>query len=408
MSWQNKEQQVAVDRSTRPSPTGPQGWWLSLRQLLSVLDGPFIALFAGIAALSCLMMYSAGFDFDGRFLDHFRNLVLAFVIMWAVAYVSPSQLQRVAVPLFILGVLLLLAVAVAGDTSKGARRWLNIGITRIQPSELMKIAMPMMLAWLVHRYEGLRNVGQWTVAVLLLLIPTALILAQPDLGTALLVFAAGLFVLFFAGLSWRLVLIALGAGCIGVLGLIIFGDAACADGVDWFGFREYQRQRVCTLIDPMRDPLGKGFHIIQSVIAVGSGGLFGKGWMQGTQTHLEFIPERTTDFLFAAYAEEFGLMGNGFLLALYAGLILRGLWIAIGAPTLFSRLLAGAISLTIFNYAFVNMGMVTGILPVVGVPLPWMSYGGTAMVTLGFGAGILLSIARTRSQTVQGFVLQRQ
>lgn len=399
---------MAVDRATRPSPTGPQGWWLNLRQLLSVLDGPFIALFAGIAALSCLMMYSAGFDFDGRFFDHFRNLALAFVIMWAVAYVPPSQLQRVAVPLFILGVLLLLAVAVAGDTSKGARRWLNIGITRIQPSELMKIAMPMMLAWLVHRYEGLRNSGQWAVALLLLLIPTGFILAQPDLGTALLVFAAGLFVLFFAGLSWRLVLIALGAGCVGVLGLIIFGDAACADGVDWFGFREYQRQRVCTLIDPMRDPLGKGFHIIQSVIAVGSGGLFGKGWMQGTQTHLEFIPERTTDFLFAAYAEEFGLMGNAFLLALYAGLILRGLWIAIGAPTLFSRLLAGAISLTIFNYAFVNMGMVTGILPVVGVPLPWMSYGGTAMVTLGFGAGILLSIARTRSQTVQGFVLQRQ
>jgi rod shape determining protein RodA len=195
---------------------------------------------------------------------------------------------------------------------------------------------------------------------------------------------------------------------IGVIGLIIFGDAACADGVNWPGLREYQRQRVCTLIDPMRDPLGKGFHIIQSVIAVGSGGHFGKGWMQGTQTHLEFIPERTTDFIFAAYSEEFGLLGNLLLVALYAGLILRGLWIAIGAPTLFSRLLAGAISLTIFNYAFVNMGMVTGILPVVGVPLPWMSYGGTAMVTLGFGAGILLSIARTRSQTVQGFVLQRQ
>lgn len=399
---------MPADRPIRPTPSGPVGWWRSLRQFFSVLDGPFISLFLAIAALSCLIVFSAGYDFQGRFLDHLRNLLLAFFIMWAVAYISPTQLQRVAVPLFVLGVLLLLAVAVAGDTSKGARRWLNIGITRIQPSELMKIAMPMMLAWLVHKYEGLRNLRQWIVAIALLLIPTGFILAQPDLGTALLVFAAGLFVLFFAGLSWRLVFVVLGLAVIGVIGLIIFGDAACADGVNWPGLREYQRQRVCTLIDPMRDPLGKGFHIIQSVIAVGSGGLFGKGWMQGTQTHLEFIPERTTDFIFAAYSEEFGLLGNLLLVALYAGLILRGLWIAIGAPTLFSRLLAGAISLTIFNYAFVNMGMVTGILPVVGVPLPWMSYGGTAMVTLGFGAGILLSIARTRSQTVQGFVLQRQ
>lgn len=399
---------MPADRPVRPTPGGITGWWLTLRQFFSVLDGPFMSLFLAVAALSCLIVFSAGYDFQGRFLGHLRNLLIAFCIMWAVAYVSPTQLQRVAVPLFVLGVLLLLAVAVAGDTSKGARRWLNIGITRIQPSELMKIAMPMMLAWLVHRYEGLRNLCQWAVAIAVLLIPTGFILAQPDLGTALLVFAAGLFVLFFAGLSWRLVFVVLGLAVIGVIGLIIFGDAACADGVNWPGLREYQRQRVCTLIDPMRDPLGKGFHIIQSVIAVGSGGLFGKGWMQGTQTHLEFIPERTTDFIFAAYSEEFGLLGNFLLVALYAGLILRGLWIAIGAPTLFSRLLAGAISLTIFNYAFVNMGMVTGILPVVGVPLPWMSYGGTAMVTLGFGAGILLSIARTRSQTVQGFVLQRQ
>ena len=376
--------------------------------MVAVLDGPFMSLFLGVAALSCLILYSAGNDFDGRFAGHIRNLVIAVAIMWVVAHISPSVIQRVAVPLFVLGLLLLVAVAIAGDVSKGARRWLNIGITRIQPSEIMKIAMPLMLAWLVHKYEGLRNARQWAVAVMILLVPTAFILAQPDLGTAILVFSAGLFVLFFAGLSWRLVFIVLGIVVVGVLGLILFGDAACADGVSWPGLREYQRQRVCTLLDPMRDPLGKGFHIIQSVIAVGSGGLFGKGWMQGTQTHLEFIPERTTDFLFAAYSEEFGLLGNMLLLALYAGLILRGLWIAIGAPTLFSRLLAGAISLTIFNYAFVNMGMVTGVLPVVGVPLPWMSYGGTAMVTLGFGAGILMSIARTRSQTVQGFVLQRQ
>jgi rod shape determining protein RodA len=380
---------------------------MQLRPLVVVLDGPFISLFLGIATLSCLIQFSAGYDFDGRFIGHIRNLGIAVMIMWVVAHITPAQFERVALPLFIFGVLLLLAVALVGDVSKGARRWLNVGVTRIQPSELMKIAMPMMLAWLVHRYDGLRTARQWVSALLILGIPTAFILAQPDLGTAILVCAAGLFVLFFAGISWRLVFAALGVLVLIVLGLIIFGDAACADGIRWPGLHEYQRQRVCTLIDPMRDPLGKGFHIIQSVIAVGSGGIFGKGWMQGTQTHLEFIPERTTDFVFAAYSEEFGLLGNALLLALYAGLILRGLWIAIGAPTVFSRLLAGAISLTIFNYAFVNMGMVAGVLPVVGVPLPWMSYGGTAMVTLGFGAGILMSIARTRSQTVQGFVLSR-
>ncbi len=389
-------------------PRGWRGIWVRLQPWIAVLDGPFMMFFLGIVFLSCLTLYSAGHDFDGRFAGHIRNLGIAVLIMWAVAHVSPGQIQRIAVPLFITGVLLLIAVALVGDVSKGARRWLNIGVTRIQPSELMKIAMPMMLAWLVHRMEGLCTVQHWILALLLLGVPTALILAQPDLGTAILVFSAGLFVLFFAGLPWRLVLIALGVGVAGVLVLVIFGDAACADGINWPGLREYQRQRVCTLLDPMRDPLGKGFHIIQSIIAVGSGGIFGKGWMQGTQTHLEFIPERTTDFLFAAYSEEFGLLGNLLLVALYGGLILRGLWIAIGAPTLFTRLLAGAISLTIFNYAFVNMGMVTGVLPVVGVPLPWMSYGGTAMVTLGFGAGILMSIARTRSQTVQGFVMQRQ
>jgi rod shape determining protein RodA len=365
-------------------------------------------MFLGIMLMSSMILYSAGFDFPGRFTSHLRNLLVALVIMWLVAHLSPSHLQRIALPVFVGGLLLLLAVAVAGDVSKGARRWLNIGITRIQPSEVMKIAMPLMLAWLVHKYDGLKTARHWALALLILAVPTGLILAQPDLGTAILVASAGVFVLFFAGLSWRLVFAALAVLIVGVTVLIAFGDAACAPGINWPGLHEYQRQRVCTLLDPMRDHLGKGFHIIQSVIAVGSGGLFGKGWMQGTQTHLEFIPERTTDFVFAAYSEEFGLLGNLLLLSLYAGLILRGLWIAIGAPTLFSRLLAAAISLTIFNYAFVNMGMVTGILPVVGVPLPWMSYGGTAMVTRGLGAGILMSIARTRSKTVQGFVLQRQ
>jgi len=389
-------------------PKGFNGFWQRLRPIFSVLDGPFMGMLAGIMVLSCLIIYSAGGDFEGRFTSHLRNLGLALLITWLVAHIQPGQIEKIAVPLFIFGILLLIAVALVGDSAKGARRWLDIGITRIQPSELMKIAMPLMLAWLVSHYGGLRTVWHWLMAIGLLMIPTLLIVSQPDLGTSLLVFASGLFVLYFSGISWKLVIASGVLILLVVLGLVIFGDSACGEGISWPGLREYQRQRVCMLIDPMRDPLGKGFHIIQSVIAVGSGGLFGKGWMQGTQTHLEFIPERTTDFIFAAYSEEFGLAGNMLLLALYSGLVLRGLWIAIGAPTLFSRLVAGAISLTIFVYAFVNLGMVTGLLPVVGVPLPWMSYGGTAMITLGFGVGILMSIARTRSKTVQGFVLQRQ
>jgi rod shape determining protein RodA len=378
-----------------------------LRNAFAVFDGVFLACFAGLAFLSLLISYSAGSELEGRFADHVRNLGLAFVLMWVVAHIKPSLLARFAVPVFVIGLLLLVAVALVGESSKGAQRWLNLGITRIQPSEIMKIAMPLMLAWLVQRYEGLSSIRHWAIAIAVLAVPTFLIVNQPDLGTAILVFSAGFFVLFFAGISWKLVLAFLGLALTGLLVLILFGDAACADGVNWPGFREYQRQRVCTLVDPMRDPLGKGFHIIQSVIAVGSGGLIGKGWLQGTQTHLEFIPERSTDFVFAAFSEEFGLLGNLLLIALYAAMILRGLWIAIGAPTLFSKLLAAAISLTIFNYAFVNMGMVIGVLPVVGVPLPWVSYGGTAMVTLGLGAGILMSIAQTRSKTVQGFHLQR-
>ncbi len=238
----------------------PKGWvglWMRVRPLVAVLDAPFMSLFLGIATVSCLIQFSAGYDFDGRFLGHIRNLGIAVLIMWVVAHITPGQFERIALPLFVFGVLLLIAVALVGDVSKGARRWLNIGVTRIQPSELMKIAMPMMLAWLVHRYDGLRTVRQWTLALLVLAIPTGFILAQPDLGTAILVCTAGLFVLFFAGISWRLVFAALGLLAVLVIGLIIFGDAACADGIRWPGLHEYQRQRVCTLIDPMRDPLGQ-------------------------------------------------------------------------------------------------------------------------------------------------------
>jgi rod shape determining protein RodA len=238
------------------------------------------------------------------------------------------------------------------------------------------------------------------VAGLILLVPVALIFKQPDLGTAILVMSAGLYVLFFAGLSWWLIIPPLLLGMIGVSLLVFFEPRLCVDGMDWPFLLDYQQQRVCTLLDPGRDPLGKGFHIIQGMIAIGSGGFWGKGFMQGTQSHLDFIPERTTDFVFAAYSEEFGLIGNIFLIGSFLVLVFRGLAIATEGPTLFSRLLAGSITLIFFTYAFVNMGMVSGMLPVVGVPLPFISYGGTAMVTLGFGIGILLSVAKAK-QLVQ-------
>jgi rod shape determining protein RodA len=287
------------------------------------------------------------------------------------------------------------AVAIFGITKKGARRWLNVGIV-IQPSEILKIAMPLMLAWWFQKREGQLRALDFLVAGLLLVVPVGLILRQPDLGTALLVLSTGLAVLFFAGLSWRLILPPVGLGLIGIIMLVMFEPQLCADGVDWKVLHEYQRQRVCTLLDPERDPLGKGFHIIQGMIAIGSGGFWGKGFMQGTQTHLEFIPERTTDFIFAAFSEEFGLVGTLLLISGFFFLVFRGLVIAREAPTLFTRLLAGSISMIFFTYAFVNMGMVSGILPVVGVPLPFISYGGTAMVTLGLGLGILMSIAKAK------------
>jgi rod shape determining protein RodA len=286
-------------------------------------------------------------------------------------------------------------VAIFGITKKGARRWLNVGIV-IQPSEILKIAMPLMLAWWFQKREGQLRPLDFLVAGLLLMVPVGLIMRQPDLGTALLVLSTGVAVLFFAGLSWRLILPPVVLGLIGIILLVMFETQLCADGVDWKVLHEYQRQRVCTLLDPARDPLGKGFHIIQGMIAIGSGGFWGKGFMQGTQTHLEFIPERTTDFIFAAFSEEFGLVGTLLLISGFFFLVFRGLVIAREAPTLFTRLLAGSISMIFFTYAFVNMGMVSGILPVVGVPLPFISYGGTAMVTLGLGLGILMSIAKAK------------
>ena len=372
----------------------PSHWHLAAG-LVRGFDPPLMLAIALLAAIGLVTMYSAGFDHGTRFVDHARNLGIGLLVAMVVAQMPPQRLMALAVPLYTVGVLLLLAVALFGITKKGATRWLDVGIV-IQPSEILKIAAPMMLAWWFQRREGHLRTQDFVVAGLILVVPVALVFRQPDLGTALLILASGLFVLFFAGLSWKLIVPVLALGVVGAVVLVVGEPWLCAEGVRWPVLREYQQQRVCTLLDPTRDPLGKGFHILQGMIAIGSGGFFGKGFMQGTQTHLEFIPERTTDFIFAALCEEFGLLGVLVLLAGFSFLLLRGLTIAAQAPTLFARLLAGALTMSIFTYAFVNVGMVSGILPVVGVPLPFVSYGGTAMVTLGLALGILMSVARSR------------
>jgi rod shape determining protein RodA len=340
-------------------------------------------------------MYSAGFDHGTRFVDHGRNMLLALAVLFIAAQVPPQKLMALALPLYTVGLALLVATALFGVTKKGATRWLNIGVV-IQPSEIMKIAVPLTLAWWFQKREGQLRVPDFIVAALILLVPVAFVIKQPDLGTALLILSAGLYAMFFAGLSWKLIVPVMVALVASVVALVASEQVICQPGVSWPLLRDYQQHRVCTLLDPTKDPLGKGFHIIQGMIAIGSGGLTGKGFMNGTQTHLEFIPERTTDFIFAAFCEEFGLAGVGALMLAFTFLILRGLLIAAEAPTVFSRLLAGAITLSFFTYAFVNMGMVSGILPVVGVPLPFISYGGTAMVTMGLGLGILMSVAKSR------------
>ena len=369
--------------------------WRRLLPFLRGFDFWLLVAVLTLAGMGLTAMYSSGFDHGTRFVDHGRNMMIAAGIMFVVAQVPPQRLMTLAVPLYVVGVVLLLGVEFFGITKKGATRWINLGIV-IQPSELLKIAMPLMLAWWFHRREGQTRAVDFVVAFALLAVPVGLIMKQPDLGTALLVMAAGLAVIFFAGLPWKLVLPPVLIGIVGIVLILSFETELCADGVDWVVLHEYQRQRVCTLMDPTRDPLGKGFHILQGMIAIGSGGLHGKGFMQGTQTHLEFIPERTTDFIFAAYSEEFGLIGNLTLLTGFTFLILRGLMIAADGPTLFARLLAAALTTIFFTYAFVNMGMVSGILPVVGVPLPFISYGGTAMVTLGLALGMMLSVSKSR------------
>ena len=363
--------------------------WAGIRPI-----DPFLLLvLSGLLTFAYALMMSASPERVPTLQFHYAAALGA---MWVMAVLPPKRLLSAAVPLYLVGLLLLIGVFLFGETSKGAKRWLDIGVARIQPSELMKIAVPLMLAWYFQQREGMVRFGTFIIALVLLAIPLGLIVVQPDLGTSLLVGAAGLYVIFFAGLSWKLIVPVVLFGAAGIGAIVGFGDQLCQPGFDWHVLREYQKQRVCTLLDPTQDPLGKGFHIIQSTIAIGSGGVFGKGWMEGTQTHLAFIPERHTDFIFSVLAEEFGLVGALGLLAAYTLIILRGLMIAARAPTLACRLMAGAITMIIFTYAFVNMGMVSGILPVVGVPLPFVSYGGTALVTLCIGVGILMSIDHSR------------
>ena len=355
----------------------PRALW---QRLVAPLDPPLMLIVGLLLAYALLVLASASGE---RLNSQLVNLAVALLAMRLVANVPPQRLMHLALPLYAGGLLLLVAVALFGDVSKGARRWLNLGFMRIQPSEIMKIAMPLMLAWYFQKHEAMLRWKEFLVAALILALPVGLIARQPDLGTAILVLAVGFYAIFLAGISWK------------ILATLFIGGLASLP-VMWSMLRDYQRNRILTLLDPEQDPLGKGFHIIQSTIAVGSGGILGKGWGNGTQTHLEFLPERHTDFIFAVLSEEFGLLGNIVLLVLYALLIGRGLMIAGNAPTLFSRLMAGSITLIFFTYVFVNMGMVSGILPVVGVPLPFVSYGGTALVTLFLGVGILMSIHKHR------------
>ncbi len=348
-------------------------------RLVGHIDGPLLVIALAIMAFGLATIHSATYDANNRVFSQVVNMLIGLTVMWGVAQLPPQKLMRFAIPLYVIGVILLVMVFLFGVKINGARRWLSLGFTRIQPSEILKIAMPLMLAWYFHKYETVLKFRHYAIAGLLLIVPFALIAKQPDLGTAILVGAAGFYVIFFAGLPWKV-----------IFGMIAAG--ATAAPFVWTMLHGYQRKRILTLIDPTTDPLGSGYHIIQSTIAIGSGGSFGKGWLEGTQTHLEFIPERHTDFIFAVFSEERGLLGNSILVFLYLMLIARGLMITSNASTLFARVLGGSITLSFFTYAFVNMGMVSGILPVVGVPLPFMSYGGTALVTLFLGLGILMSI----------------
>jgi rod shape determining protein RodA len=348
------------------------------------LDAP---LLLGLLAASCLgliALYSAGSGSTALVERQLIRLAVGFGVMAAVAQIPPDKLRLWTPPIFVGGILLLIAVLLFGDVGKGAQRWLDLGFMRFQPSEIMKLSVPMMLAWYLSGRRLPPTLVHVAAAALMTIVPVLLILKQPDLGTALLVASSGGFALFLSGLSWRLIAVAL------------VGAGMAAPAFWKWGMHDYQRQRVLTLLDPESDPLGSGYHIIQSKIAIGSGGAYGKGWLNGTQAHLQFLPESSTDFIFAVYAEEFGLFGGLALLGLYAFIIGRGLIIAVRAQQTYGRLLAGSLSLTFFVYLFVNVGMVIGLLPVVGLPLPLISYGGTSLVTVMAGFGALMSIQTHR------------
>ena len=348
--------------------------------ILDPIDKWMILAMLIIYVMSLFLLYSA----DGQEFVQLEKKTLhtfiGFLLLWGLARIKPQILASLALPAYIGGVVLLMAVELFGVTVNGSTRWLDIGPIRIQPSEIMKIGLPMMVAWYFQRYDTDLRWYHYLGAIAIIMVPVALILKQPDLGTATLIMASGLFVVFFAGLSWRVLFITIAA-------------AIAAMPLMWeYGMHDYQRTRVLTLLDPTKDPLGAGYHILQSMIAIGSGGVWGKGWLNGTQTHLDYIPEATTDFIFAVFGEEFGLVGNIILVLLYLFIVSRGLLISARARTLYERTVAGAFTMTFFCYAFVNMGMVSGILPVVGVPLPLVSYGGTATLSIMVMLGMLMSI----------------
>lgn len=354
-------------------------WDVLTRRIDSMLFGAALA----IVGVGLVTLFSAADQSIARETSQALSLSFAIVLMWMFANIAPQTLARVAVPLYTFAVAMLVGVAMFGIVVNGSRRWLNLGVARFQPSELMKIALPLMLAWYFQKFEGRIGWRDFAFAAVLIVVPVYLIKRQPDLGTALLIAASGFYVLFLAGLSWKV-----------IVGLFAVG--AAVGPMVWTHLHDYQRERILTFMDPSRDPLGAGYHSTQASIALGSGGIVGKGWLNGTQTHLDFLPERHTDFIFAVFGEEFGLIGNAVLLLLYLLLIGRAMMITANASTLFSRLLAGAITLMFFTYAFVNMAMVSGILPVVGVPLPLVSYGGTALISLFIGLGILMSVQAHR------------
>ncbi len=356
-----------------------RGWEVLARRIDSMLFGAALA----IVGVGLVTLFSASDQSVARVTSQVLSFGFAIMLMWVFANIPPQTLARGAVPLYILAVALLVAVAMFGVVVNGSRRWLNLGVARFQPSELMKVALPLMLAWYFQRLEGRLRLSAFAFAAVLIAVPVYLIKRQPDLGTALLLGASGFYVLYLAGLSWRV-----------IIGLLL--AAAAVGPLVWTHLHGYQRTRILTFLDPSRDPLGAGYHSMQASIALGSGGVVGKGWLNGTQTHLDFLPERHTDFIFAVFGEEFGLIGNAVLLLLYLLLIGRAVVITANASTMFARLLAGAITLMFFTYAFVNMAMVSGLLPVVGVPLPLVSYGGTAMISLFIGLGILMSVQAHR------------